>query len=337
MKILFIGGTRFIGLAAVEKLAQQGHKVIVFHRGESMADLSKGVDEIFGDREQLHEYKPEFGKLKPDVVVDMMLLYERNARDLVKTMSGITERLVVISSCDVYQNYNLLRGEEKSRIVPGRIKEDGQLRKKLYPYRKITEDKDHRLYDYDKITVEKAVMDDSKLPATVLRLPMVYGPRDYQYRFYDYYRRMLDKRPAIILDKAQADWRITRGFSEDCGTAIALAAVNNRAAGNIYNVGEPEALTERDWINIMADICGWDGELITLSKDRLPDHLKSDMHWEYHLDVDTSKIRKELDYIENASREEVLEITLEWLKANPPVEIYFEPQYVAEDKILQNI
>ncbi len=35
MRILFIGGTRFIGAAAVRQLSETGHEVTVFHRGQS--------------------------------------------------------------------------------------------------------------------------------------------------------------------------------------------------------------------------------------------------------------------------------------------------------------
>ena len=47
--------------------------------------------------------------------------------------------------------------------------------------------------NYDKILVERAVMGHAQLPATILRLPMVYGPgaRDgNKRRFWGYLKRM---------------------------------------------------------------------------------------------------------------------------------------------------
>lgn len=39
MKILVIGGTNFIGPHVVRQLVKMRHEVIVFHRGETEADL----------------------------------------------------------------------------------------------------------------------------------------------------------------------------------------------------------------------------------------------------------------------------------------------------------
>ncbi|MGG4456741.1 hypothetical protein ABEX29_00390 [Brevibacillus porteri] len=49
MKILFLGGTRFIGPHAVKRLAEAGHEVAVC----SAASLPQGVVSITGDRARL--------------------------------------------------------------------------------------------------------------------------------------------------------------------------------------------------------------------------------------------------------------------------------------------
>ena len=43
--------------------------------------------------------------------------------------------------------------------------------------------------DYDKNLVELAVMNTPSLPGTILRLPAVYGPRDYQHRMFSFLKR----------------------------------------------------------------------------------------------------------------------------------------------------
>jgi nucleoside-diphosphate-sugar epimerase len=48
MRILVIGGTRFIGLATVCHLSQQGHDIAVFHRGQTQPALPPGVQQIIG-------------------------------------------------------------------------------------------------------------------------------------------------------------------------------------------------------------------------------------------------------------------------------------------------
>lgn len=334
MRILIIGGTRFMGPHVARKLAAEGHDVIVFHRGITSAKLPDNVTEIIGDRNNLKDFSKEFEKLKPDVVLDMILLTESQAIELVEVMSGIAVRLVIASSCDVYRNYNMLRGEELDSNPIEKITEDSPLREKLYPYRKEVRDENNILYYYDKILIERIVMSNANLPATVLRLPMVYGPGDYQHRFYGYIKRMIDDRPAIIIDESQAKWRITRGYCENCADAICLAITNEKASGRIYSVGEPQALPEKEWISKIADTMGWAGKIIGLPKDKLPEHLKEDLRWQYHLDVDTSRIRKELGFTEKITREEALKHTIEWERDNPPDKGFDDSEYGAEDKVL---
>ena len=53
--------------------------------------------------------------------------------------------------------------------------EDAPLREALYPSRNKAKGPEDWLYHYDKILVEKAVMNDPDIEGTVLRLPFVYG------------------------------------------------------------------------------------------------------------------------------------------------------------------
>ena len=78
------------------------------------------------------------------------------------------------------------------------------------------------------------------LLGTVLRLPAVYGPGDYQHRLFAYVKRMDDWRPAVLLGEGMASWRWTHGYVEDMASAIALAVTDERAAERVYNVGEQD-------------------------------------------------------------------------------------------------
>jgi len=326
-----------MGPHVARTLAAEGHDVTVFHRGTTSAELPDNVGEIIGDRNNLKDFSGDIADLKPEVVLDMILLTETQATELVKVMSGIAGRLVVASSCDVYRNYNMLRGEELDSAQMEKITEDSPLREKLYPYRKDIADKNNILHNYDKILVERTVMSEPDLPATVLRLPMVYGPHDYQHRFYGHIKRMLDYRPAILIDKNQAEWRITRGYVENCAEAIYLAVTSEKAAGRIYNVGEPQALPEKEWIEKLAGLTGWKGKIIGLPKDRLPAHLRGDEYWQYHLDVDTSRIRDELGFTEKVALEKALRQTIEWERDIPPEKGIDESEYVAEDEAIRDL
>jgi nucleoside-diphosphate-sugar epimerase len=333
VKILVIGGTSgFIGTGVVRRLAGLGHDVTVFHRGETNADLPAGVREILGDRQQLSDFSSEFKEFRPRVVIDNYLRYEQEALDLVGVFRGISERIVAISSQDVYRNFGLVLGREDTEPNALPIGEDGMLRSILYPYRGIVADEDDPKYNYDKIPVEKVILDDAEIAGTVLRLPATYGPGDKQHRLFEYLKRMDDGREFVLLGDAEADWRWTHGYVDNVADAIVLAATDERAKGRTYNVGEPDALSREKFVEAIGRAAGWNGKIITLPQSDLPEHLQSPVIFEHDMTVDTGRIRTELGYKEAVPRETALRETVEWERANPPGEIdqaYFN--YATED------
>jgi nucleoside-diphosphate-sugar epimerase len=324
-----------MGPHIVSRLAGEGNSVTVFHRNRAETGLPDGVSELLGDRNRLGDFESDFRRLRPDVVVDMMLLSESQASQLMAVMTGLAARLVVASSCDVYLRYDLLRGVEQEPPGDGRVDESSPLRRKLFPYRDSVPDASHELYDYDKILVERAVMSNAALPATVLRLPVVYGPGDYQHRFYGWVKRMRDGRRAIILERGQAEWRVTRGYVENCADAIYRAVIDHRAAGRIYNVGEPTAPTEREWIERIAAMLQWSGKIVCTGAGDLPDTMRSGLNWRHNLIFDTAKIRNELGFIEPVDAETSLARTIAWETASPPQSHRDPFDYDAEDRILE--
>jgi len=338
MHILVIGGTGFIGPDVVLRLSSMGHKIALFHRGQTQADLPRGVEHILGARRYLPEFTGEFQSLAPQVVLDMFPLSEQDARTVMSTFKGIAQRVVAISSQDVYRAYGKLIGLESGPAEPVPLTEDAPLRQKLYPYRgecpRSQEDPRRWLDDYDKVLVERTVMGDPGLPGTILRLPMVYGPRDRQHRLFEYLTRMDDQRPAILLDEGLSKWRWTRGYVENIAAAIALAVTDERASGHVFNVGETEALTTAEWIRMMGQIAGWCGQVIIVPQDLLPAHLATGINTDQHLVTDSSRIRRELGYHESVPRDKALGRAIAWERAHPPREI--DPKqfdYVAEDAL----
>ncbi len=53
---------------------------------------------------------------------------------------------------------------------------------------------------------------------------------------------MDDGRSAILLEKGMTSWRWTHGYVEDVAAAVALAVMDERAAGRTYNLGEADPL-----------------------------------------------------------------------------------------------
>jgi nucleoside-diphosphate-sugar epimerase len=336
MRILIIGGTRFIGPHVVRRLVDAGgHSATLFHRGETKADLPPSVNHIYGKRRDLSSFAAEFKRLAPDVLLDMISYTEEEARTLMRVFKNVARRVVAISSADVYRAYGRLLRLETGEPDGVPLNEDSPLRETLYPHRAQAEGTDDFKYHYDKILVERVLMNDNHLPGTILRLPAVYGAGDPQHRLFGYLKRMDDNRPAIILEEEQARWRWTRGYVENVADAIALAVIDNRAANRIYNVGERDALAEADWIRSIGQAAGWDGQLITVPKASLPEHLAAHVDYAHQLFTDTTRLREELGYDERVSRDDALRRTIGWERANPPAEVFpAEIEYTAEDETL---
>lgn len=342
MRILVIGGTRFIGPCVVRRLFAEGHEVTLFHRGKSMADLPESITHMLGDRHDLREFRSAFKSLKPDVVLDMVPITEQDAQMVVDTFKGIAGRVVALSSQDVYRAYGILIGIEEGTIEKMPLTEDANLRTRLYPYRgdepRAEDDPRKILDDYDKILAERVYMSVPELPGTILRLPMVYGPGDYQHRLFEYLKRMDDKRPAILLEEGLANWQWTRGYVENVADAIVLAIQNDMAMRRIYNVGKQEVLTTSEWVRLIAKYAGWDGDIVVAAKDVLPKDLVPEMRSEQHLVSDTSRIRRELGYEESIPDDKGMKRTIAWERENPPETISPEQfNYEAEDGVLKEL
>lgn len=314
MRILVIGGTHFIGLAAVEQLCAQGHEVAVFHRGTSNPEDLPQVEQIHGDRETLGEHLPAFKRFSPDVVLDTCASFEHQARLLVDVFRGLAGRAVVLSSVDVYRAYGRLHESEPGPLEPTPLTEDAPLRESLYPYRDTPGVPTDYGAKYDKIPIERIVLSDPTLPGTVLRLPFVYGPRDYQHRLGVYLRLMDDGRPAILLDRTMARWRGTHGYVENVAAAITRAVTDQRAAGRLYNVGEADAPEERAWVEAIGRAAGWDGRVAVVEGSALPLALRwwGDAAMEQDLVTDTRRIRTELGIEDVVALDEGLRRSVAW-------------------------
>jgi nucleoside-diphosphate-sugar epimerase len=342
VRILIIGGTQFLGPPVVRRLHDQGHTLWLFHRSPTQIALPSNVGHILGDRYQLADYRDTFHRIEPDVVVDMIPLAEADAQAVIDVFKDITGRVVAISSQDVYRAYGRVNGLEPGEPDEIPLTEDSPLRERMFPYRgetpRVSDDPRRWMDDYDKILVERVVMGSGTIPGTVLRLPMIYGPGDYQHRLFVYLKRMDDNRPAIIMSEQLARWRWTRDYVENSAVAIALAATDDRAAGRIYNLGEMPALTMAQWIHEIGQIAGWKGKVVTAPDYQLPEEMQSQAGLEQHLVADSTRIRQELGYQEVVSRIEGLINTVAWERANPPD--YVDPNqfdYATEDLILARL
>jgi nucleoside-diphosphate-sugar epimerase len=341
MRVLLIGGTGFIGPSVAAELQRLGHEVIVFHRGQT--EVPPGARELIGDRRQLPASANDLRALAPDVVVDLILSSGTQARELMTVFRGATSRVVALSSMDVYRACGVTHRLEPGPLEPLPLTEASAVRTKLQTYPPAQVQMLKQIFgwldeEYDKIPVEREILGDPNLQGTVLRLPMVYGPGDPLHRFHPIVKRIEDGRQTILISADMAQWRATKGFVENVGAAIALAAVSERAAGRIYNVGEPDTLTELEWAQQIARAMSWNGEFTTLPDDRMPPHLRAPGNTAQHWIADTTRFREELGFREPISRQEAVRRTVEWERADPPSG--FSPHqfdYSAEDRARQQI
>jgi nucleoside-diphosphate-sugar epimerase len=307
-----------------------GHSVSVFHRGSTPADLP--AESILGDRRDLAAIRP-----KADVVIDLILSSGAQAESLMEAFRGVAGRVVAASSMDVYRACGVLHGSEEGPLEPVPLTENSALRTKLQTYPPAQVKMLQKLFgwlddEYDKIPVERAILGDAELPGTVLRLPMIYGPGDHLCRFHPVLQRIDDGRRVILFEEGLAAWRSPRGYVENVAAALALAAVSERAAGRVYNVAETPTFSELDWAGKIAAATGWDGQFITLPKERTPPHLvlpgNSAQHWE----ADSTRIRRELGYKELVPLDKAIRRTIDWERAHPPGKFSsYKFDYAAED------
>lgn len=320
MRVLVIGGTGFIGSHVVGELAARGMTVDVFHRGRTRADLGASVTHRYGDRDDLSTFFASTRDINPEVVLDMIALTEAHARATLEITRGRVRRLVAISSMDVYRAFEGFHSPVAGPVQPVPIGEDDELRSTLFPQREsLNERPRDRPPEYEKILVERVLRDQSDVPVTVLRLPIVYGPGDIvRRRTLPYVKQMSDGLPEILISHGLSRWVVSRGYVENVASGIADALVNDGAADRTYNIADLPAVSELEWVRQLANATGWRGRVVEVPDESVPAGVQLQGNFAQHLVLDTSRIREELGYRERMPFDESVRRTVAWELANPP-------------------
>lgn len=316
--VLVVGGTNFIGPEVVRGLTVQGAEVVVLHRGEHEDHLGE-VRHIHADRADITAHT---AAVRPDVVVDMAPVHARHAKTVMEAAirSGV-RRVVAISSVDTYRAYDVVHGRDAG-LQPVPFREDADTRIHRYPYREMFEPGDP-MYDYEKLDVEDEVLGAPAVEGVVMRLPVVFGPKDRQHRLYPLARRMADGMPVIVMAAGLAAWRFGKAYRSNVADAIVAGAVQPEASNRIFNVGSFDG-TEAEWAARVGDVMGWDGDIVTVADDRAPEHLLPGIDARQHLVADTTRIRSELGWTERLGLEDAIAATVEWELANPPDDFSYD-------------
>lgn len=330
MRILIVGGTQLSGPFLVCHLLRAGHHVTLYHRGNHSHNVPAGVEQIIAPREvgpaadryHLHTFAADFRRARPDVVIHMIAFTRQDAEAFVSVFKGVARRAVVAGSSDVYRVMGILNRTESGPPVPVPIDEDGPLRQKP----SIHGDRAEKQW------VERVLLaEPATLPACVLRLPAVYGPGSF--RHWDWVKRMLDRRPAILIGTGVAKFRWSHSCAEDVGWALALAAMNERSAGRVYNVGEREVPSQRQRLEDFARVAGWRGTVVEIPDEHIPGSDGLPFPGQDWL-LDTTRIRRELGFSEVSDYDRGIRDTIEWQRTNPAAPPIPPSDYAAEDRAL---
>jgi len=273
MRVLIIGGTRFIGAHAARAFHERGLDVTVFHRGRTENRELPPVQHIRDAAAEypVTRYPHNITSVDWELVVHMVLMGEADAQAATAAFRGRTGRFLMISSGDVYRAYGRLTRIEPGPPDPVPLSENAPLRHVLYPYKKQAEKVGPIANYYEKILAERAIQQAGALPATILRLPKVYGQED-------------NGDLATVYGFAeQPGWRWTHGHVANVAEAIVCAGLNAQADGRIYNVGEAETPTMGE-------------RLAALPKSERKGPKPPDFDYRQDMVLNTSRIRDELGF-----------------------------------------
>ncbi len=178
LKILFLGGTGFLGPATVDILKANGHEVTLFNRG-NREELFPGLELIKGNR--ITDIEPGLEPLKAEVekgrrwdaVIDTASVHTwtENSAEVLKDAA---DQYVYISSLSAYAS---MGGEGR--------KEDDELAQMPD---EIADGIDRLPYDmnyYGAVKARSEAAAERHFPgkATVIRPGLIVGPRDFTHRF----------------------------------------------------------------------------------------------------------------------------------------------------------
>lgn len=224
MKILIIGGTRFLGKHLAESFKRNNHEVTLFHRGKTAAEGTiENVHEIIGDRDQ------DLSLLKNnswDVVVDTCGYFPKQVRKTAESLHQNVTSYIFVSSVSVYEDQSVRSLTEEANTA---VLTDPD----------VTEIGEH--YGALKAACEQEVLDVFTDRALIIRPGLIVGPNDYTDRFTYWPDRGV--RGGEILIPSMQDQTVRFIDVRDLANWIVRMAENKeigiyQAVGGIYNFNE---------------------------------------------------------------------------------------------------
>ncbi|MEH2397128.1 NAD-dependent epimerase/dehydratase family protein [Nostoc sp.] len=215
MRILIIGGTRFIGVYLTQLLVEQGHEVVLFNRGNRPAPSLQGVGQIIGDRTDATQLKAKLSQENFDVIFDNNGRELTDTQPLAEIFQDRVQHFVYMSSAGVYLKSDQLPHVEGDPVDP----------KSRHKGKHETE----------------AYLTQLGLPFTSIRPTYIYGPSNYNELEGWFFDRIVRDRPIPIPGNGL---HITQlGHVKDLALAMAKVLGNEQAIGQIYNISGDRFVT----------------------------------------------------------------------------------------------
>jgi 2'-hydroxyisoflavone reductase len=218
MKLLFIGGTKFLGRHTVEAAVARGHEVTLFNRGRQNPDLFPEAEHLRGDRDG------DLGALGGrgwDTVVDTCGYTPRVVRASARLLSKSVGLYVFVSSISVYADHSAPRDEAGPlAAMPDETIEE------------VTGE----TYGPLKVLCERAVEEELPGRALVVRPGLIVGPHDPTARFSYWTRRVA--RGGEVLAPGSPDSPVQFVDARDLGEWIVRMAEGKRAG--VFNATGPD-------------------------------------------------------------------------------------------------
>lgn len=214
MRVLVMGGTRFIGVYLTKLLIEQGHEVVLFNRGNHPAPVA-GVPTIVGDRTNPDSLKTQLAGETFDAIFDNNGRELSDTQPLIELCGGQLQHFVYVSSAGVY-----LKSDQMPHIEGDAVDPKSRHRGKFET---------------------EAYLQAQGVPFTSVRPVYIYGPQNYNPLEAWFFDRVVRDRPIPIPGNGMHLTQL--GHVHDLATAMAAVLGNETAIGQIYNISGEKAVT----------------------------------------------------------------------------------------------
>lgn len=214
MRILIMGGTRFIGVYLTQVLVELGHEVVLFNRGNKSAPVAR-VREIHGDRKDAEQLRAQLSSEQFDAVFDNNGRELSDTQPLAEIFNGRVQHFVYVSSAGVYLKSEQMPHREDDPVDPN-SRHKGKHHTEAY-------------------------LAEAGLPWTSIRPTYIYGAQNYNDLEAWFFDRIVRDRPIPIPGEGL---HITQfGHVRDLAAAMAAVLGNEKAIGQIYNISGDRYVT----------------------------------------------------------------------------------------------